>query len=85
MTEELIVVYATDWCWDCLRALRFLDEKNIPYKKINIDQDREGEQFVLRTNNGMRSVPTIVLPDGRILVEPSNQILEEQLFPASLE
>lgn len=85
MPEELIVVYATDWCWDCLRALRFLDDKHIPYRKVNIDRDREGEEFVLKTNKGMRSVPTIVLPDGRILVEPSNQFLEEQLTLASPE
>jgi mycoredoxin len=78
MPEE-IIIYFTDWCWDCRRALRFFDKQKIPYKKINIDKDPEGEQFVLRTNNGMRSVPTIVLPGGNILVEPSDRTLEEIL------
>lgn len=79
MPEEMIIVYVTEWCWDCRRALKFLDNRNILYKKINIDQDPDGEKFVLNTNNGMRSVPTIVFPGGKILVEPSDHKLEETL------
>ena len=81
MAEEMIMIYGTEWCWDCRRTRKFLDENNIPYHMINIDKDQDGEQFVLKTNQGMRSVPTIVLPDGSILVEPSNRQLEE-LFGA---
>jgi len=81
MAEEMIMIYGTEWCGDCRRTRKFLDENNIPYHLINIDKDQDGEQFVLKTNQGMRSVPTIVLPDGSILVEPSNRQLEE-LFGA---
>jgi len=78
MTEAIIMVYGTDWCGDCRRTRRFFDQKKIPYQVINIDKDPAGEQFVLQTNQGMRSVPTIVLPDGRILVEPSDQQLAQE-------
>ena len=77
MSEDTIIVYATDWCGDCRRARKFFDKHRIPYRWINIDNDEQGERFVKETNQGNRSVPTIVLPDGRILVEPSNQQLVE--------
>ena len=37
------------------------------------------EKFVLEVNQGMRSVPTIIFPDGSILVEPSNHEIAEKL------
>jgi len=72
MTDATIIIYGTNWCGDCRRTRRFLDYHTIPYQWIDIDQDKEAEQFVLKTNRGMRSVPTIVFPDGSVLVEPSN-------------
>ena len=79
MTETEIIFYGVTWCWQSRRARRYLDKHNVPYKYINIDKDEEGEQFVLENNKGMRSVPTIVFPDGSILVEPSNSQIEETL------
>jgi mycoredoxin len=35
--------------------------------------------YVQEVNGGYRSVPTIVFPDGSVLVEPSNARLEEKL------
>jgi len=79
MTESKITVYATRWCGDCRRARRFFEKHEIPFEWIDIDQDPAGEQYVLETNNGMRSVPTIVFEDGSILVEPSTRALEKKL------
>lgn len=74
-----IKLYGTNWCGDCRRARHVFDKLKIPYIYIDIDKDQEGKQFVIETNNGNRSVPTIVFPDGSILVEPSSWILEEKL------
>jgi glutaredoxin-like protein len=79
MSEGMVVVYGTNWCGDCRRTRRYLDYLKIPYQWIDIDQDKEGEQFVLKTNRGMRSVPTVVFADGSILVEPSNLKVSQQL------
>lgn len=79
MTDVRITVYGTNWCGDCRRVRSFMDSKNIPYTFINIDQDKEGEKFVIKINRGMRSVPTIVFEDGSILVEPSTRKLAEKL------
>lgn len=77
--ETQIIVYGTTWCYDTFRAKKILDKNNIPYTWIDIDKDMEGRSFVEKTNNGYRSVPTIVFPDGSILVEPSNDELSIKL------
>jgi mycoredoxin len=79
MTESKIIVYGTTWCGDCRRVQRFLDMNKIPYTFINVDHDKKGEQFVIQSNRGMRSVPTIVFEDGSILVEPSTATLAKKL------
>jgi len=77
--ETQIIVYGTTWCYDTFRAKKILDKNNIPYTWIDIDKDMAGRKFVEETNNGYRSVPTIVFPDGSILVEPSNDELSAKL------
>jgi glutaredoxin-like protein len=74
-----ITVYGADWCPDCRRAKRILDERQAPYRWVDIDRDRAGEKFVIQTNRGNRSIPTIVFGDGSILVEPSNPELIAKL------
>lgn len=85
MGEGQIVVYGADWCPDCRRARRFFKAHNIEHTWINIDHDTQAEQLVIRLNQGFRSVPTIVFPDGSILVEPSTEALEAkfQIPPVS--
>ena len=79
MADGKLTVYGTNWCGDCRRTQRFLQDYQVEYQFINIDKDKKGEQFVLSVNRGMRSVPTIVFPDGSILVEPSNSQLADKL------
>ena len=74
-----IVVYSTSWCSDCKRAKKFLDKNNIPYIEVDIDEDETGKAFVMEMNNGARVVPTIIFPDGDVLVEPSTQELRTKL------
>lgn len=81
--EKKIIVYGADWCGDCRRAQQFFNQHNIPYEWINIDRDRQAEDFVLKVNNGMRSIPTIVLEDGSIMVEPSRaQLAQRFVIPS---
>lgn len=79
MCPSSILVYGADWCIDCRRAKRFFAQNNIPYQWINIDQDKDAEQVVLKTNRGMRRIPTIFFDDGSVLVEPSSAELAEKL------
>jgi len=70
-TPSQIVVYTTDYCSDCLRVKKFFEINSIPYVRIGLEGNPEATDFVMQLNNGYRSVPTIVFPDGTVLVEPS--------------
>lgn len=77
--EKEIIVYGTRWCGDTRRAKKVFEQLDIEYTWIDIDKDKDAESFVKETNNGFRSVPTIIFPDGSILVEPKNEVLETKL------
>jgi mycoredoxin len=70
-SEQKIKMYVTTWCGDCRMAKRWFDTHGINYESINIEEDAKAAEYVKRVNRGYKSVPTIVFPDGSILVEPS--------------
>jgi thioredoxin reductase (NADPH) len=74
-----ITIYGAYWCPDCRRSKQFLGEHQIPYNWVDIEQDKEGEAYVLRKNGGKRIIPTIEFEDGGILVEPSNAEIAARL------
>ena len=74
-----IIVYSTVWCPDCKRAKQFFGEQRIAYTNVDIEQDKKAMEFVEEVNMGMRSIPTIIFPDGDVLVEPSNAELAKKL------
>jgi len=79
MTESKVTIYGAYWCPDCRRAKKFLGEQFVPYKWVDIGQDKEGEMYVLQKNDGKRIIPTIVFEDDSFLVEPSNAELAKKL------
>jgi glutaredoxin-like protein len=79
MSENPIIIYATDWCSDCIRSRNFLLKHAVAFTWIDIDKDQEGARYVVEVNKGMRSIPTIVFEDGSILIEPTNAELGEKL------
>lgn len=74
-----ITIYGAYWCPDCRRSKQFLGEHQIPYNWVDIEQDKEGEAYVLKKNAGKRIIPTIEFGDGSILVEPSNAEIAAKL------
>lgn len=72
-------MYGTKWCGDCVRSKEFLERRRVPYEWIDIGNDQEGQELVIRLNRGMRRVPTLVFPDGSVLVEPSDAELAKKL------
>jgi mycoredoxin len=74
-----VKIYGTWWCGDCTWVRRFFENNHIGFTWIDIDKDEIAEQFVLTTNHGMRSVPTIIFDDGTILVEPTTVELRQKL------
>ncbi|HEY5730245.1 MAG TPA: FAD-dependent oxidoreductase [Anaerolineales bacterium] len=79
MMEPKVTIYGAYWCPDCRRSKKFLGEQYVTYRWVDIEQDKEGEEYVLQKNNGKRIIPTIVFEDDSFLVEPSNAELAKKL------
>ena len=79
MAQQQIQMYGAPWCPDCKRSKQFLAEQRVPYGWHDIDEDEEARAYVQQVNNGKQIIPTIVFPDGSVLVEPSNAELADKL------
>lgn len=76
---DTIRMYGANWCPDCRRAKTFFGEQRVHYDYIDLDLYPDAANEVERINNGMRSIPTIIFPDGSVMVEPSNEELAQKL------
>lgn len=78
LAPSQIVMYTTRVCADCLRAKAYFEANHISYLQIGIEGDEQATHFVTELNHGLHSVPTIIFPDGAVLVEPSWEDLRRQ-------
>src|SRR4051794_33131910 len=72
-------MYGAPWCGDCRRAKKFFGEQRVNYEWVDIDEDEDARRFVELLQNGGRTIPTIIFPDGSYLLEPSNDELARKL------
>jgi mycoredoxin len=56
--SERVKIYTTEWCPDCRRAKWFLNQRQVPFEEIKIEEAPEAERFVMAANQGKRKVPT---------------------------
>ncbi|MFQ5777915.1 MAG: glutaredoxin family protein [Terriglobia bacterium] len=59
-----IRMYFAPWCGDCRAAKRFLEERQLAYEPINIEENPEAADLIIQKNHGKRKVPTFEV-DGR--------------------
>ena len=78
-TEPEIKLYGAEWCPDCHRSRNYLDSRSVAYEYINVDGDDDAQAYVKQVNDNRLIIPTIVFPDGSVLVEPSNAELARKL------
>lgn len=76
---EGLVVYGADWCPDVRRSRQLLDSAGVPYRYVDIEEDRVATKLVRRLQKGRRRIPTLVWPDGTVLVEPSDDELQDRV------
>jgi len=69
---EPVTMYSTTWCPDCRRAKSFLKDRGIEVREINIEDDPDAEDLVLRVNHGRRKVPTLQIGDRFFSCSPFN-------------
>jgi glutaredoxin len=77
---EPITIYSAGWCPDCRRVKTFLKERGVEFREVDIEQDEESEELVLRVNNGRRKVPTLKIGERYFSCSPFNaQKLADEL------
>lgn len=74
-----IVMYTTEYCSDCSRVKAFFNAHNIPYLPVGLEGNSTATDFVMKINDGYQCVPTIIFPDGSILVEPNWEELKAKV------
>jgi mycoredoxin len=67
----MLTVYTTPWCGYCLRLKRQLERAGIAYTEVDIETDEAAAGIVMSVNGGNQTVPTVVLPNGVALTNPS--------------
>lgn len=61
-----IIVYTTSVCPYCVAAKRLLQQRNYPYKEVNLERDPDLRMKLSAENGGYRTVPMIFI-GGRFI------------------
>jgi mycoredoxin len=78
-----LIVYGCSWCPDVIFTRRYLDQHQIIYDYFDIDKNKTAMNALYEISGADWLVPTIVFPDGTILINPSNkQIAEKMNLPS---
>ena len=67
-------LYTLENCPYCTKVINFMDEHNIPYNKINIE-DKKAEETLIKLG-GKRQVPFLVDNERNIQMYESSDIIE---------
>jgi mycoredoxin len=66
-----VTMYSTVWCGYCRRLKAQLDRAGIDLDEVDIEHDAAAAAFVAGVNGGNQTVPTVLLPDGSVLTNPT--------------
>ena len=72
-----VIVYSTPTCPYCDMAKAFLKQNNIPYKEINVAEDRKAASEMIE-KSGQMGVPVIDI-NGEIIVGFNKPAIEKAL------
>ena len=58
----MVIIYSAEWCGPCVYAKKLLNEKNIQYKEIDIEQNDISREDLEKMTGGS-TVPQIIIND----------------------
>ncbi|MCW2118389.1 FAD-dependent oxidoreductase [Flavobacterium sp. 7A] len=73
-----IKLFGADWCPDCRRAKRFLQDNQINFEFIDVEKIEGASEYVMKVNKGKRIIPTILFND-KAYSNPDNATLTNLL------
>jgi mycoredoxin len=74
-------MYTTGWCGYCLRLKKLMQREGIEFAEVDIEQDPQAADLVMKANGGNRTVPTLLFADGVALTNPTIDEVKAQLGP----
>jgi mycoredoxin len=76
-------MYTTSWCGYCVRLKKLMQREGIAFAEVDIEQDAQAADLVMKANGGNRTVPTLLFADGVALTNPTIDQVKAQLGPLS--
>ncbi len=76
-----IIMYGADWCPDCRKSKAFLTDNKINFQYVEIDKEENAWAIpmIKELNNGKQKIPTVVINEDTVLIEPENEELRQAL------
>lgn len=74
-----LTMYTTSWCGFCRNLKSQLGRLGIEMAEVDIEQDEAAAEFVMSVNGGNQTVPTVLFPDGSVMVNPSATQVQQHL------
>ena len=80
MSEEFksVEFYGAAWCGDCVRARALLEHYGVDFTYHDVDASDEDKAKAIEVS-GRPNIPVLLFPDGSVLTEPSNKLLNNKL------
>lgn len=75
---ETITLFGADWCRDCIRTKKQLDELGVAYTYVDLVAQPEAAD-IAKEISGRTNIPVVVYPDASHHVEPSNSDVAAKL------
>lgn len=76
--DTMITMYGADWCSDCRRSKKLLDEMGVDYEFVDLVADPAAADRA-KAISGRTSIPVIAFSDGTHFVEPSDDQLRDKV------
>ena len=71
---SVLTVYGAGWCPDCGTVKRHLDAQGVRYDYVDLGSDPIAQARLDAA--GIRAIPVVVTPGGRVMIEPSRSELD---------
>ena len=75
----VITLFIRPLCGMCAVMKQWLADLRLAYREIDVSAVPEARRILRGLTRGELSVPTLVLADGRVLVEPARETLLQAL------
>jgi mycoredoxin len=72
-------MYTTSWCGYCVRLKKLMQREGIEFAEVDIEQDAQAADLVMKANGGNRTVPTLLFAGGVALTNPTIDEVKAQL------